>query len=165
MTTPRGRGRPFKGTHGAPLTPLGVAVVAALQARKDAMAEGPRNQADLARVVGICPAMMVRVLNGLRPMAPPVMAAIIVALPEVQAPPLAPVAAVPHGPSESEIEAVLSKFDDHTRALALHGRALVAAGKKPRTNRQHECLDVWGAVCEALESNKKPPPSNTQETP
>lgn len=84
MTTPEKRpGRPAKGSAPRTLTPFGAAVVAALDARRAALQDGPRTLAELARVVGAKPPNLQRGLDG-RGLPATMEAAIRAALPEVQ---------------------------------------------------------------------------------
>lgn len=76
-------GRPPKGSAPHPLTPFGVAVVAALDARRAALQDGPRTLAELARVIGAKPPNLQRGLDG-RCLPATMEAAIRAALPEVQ---------------------------------------------------------------------------------
>lgn len=86
MTIPEKRpGRPAKGSAPLTLTPFGAAVVAALDARRAALQDGPRTLAELARVVGAKPPNLQRGLDG-RGLPATMEAAIRAALPEV--PPL-----------------------------------------------------------------------------
>ena len=82
----RAVGRPAKGSAPRTLTPFGAAVVAALDARRAALREGPRTLAELARVVGVHPPNLQRALDG-RSMPEKMQAAILAALPEVNPPP------------------------------------------------------------------------------
>lgn len=59
-------------------------IAAALDARRDAMSPGPRNMADLARLLGMRPSTLHLQLAGRRPMPAEVAAAIRRALPEIQ---------------------------------------------------------------------------------
>ena len=59
-------------------------IAAALNARRDAMSPGPRNMADLARVLGMRPSTLHLQLTGQRPMPAETAAAIRRALPEIQ---------------------------------------------------------------------------------
>ena len=59
-------------------------VKAALAARRKAQAQGPRNMADLAGVLGVRPSTLHLQLNGRRPMPAETAAAIRRALPEIQ---------------------------------------------------------------------------------
>lgn len=87
MTTPEKRpGRPAKGIAPRTLTPFGAAVVAALDARRAGLHEGPRTLAELARVVGAKPPNLQRGLDG-RGLPATMEAAIRAALPEVNPPP------------------------------------------------------------------------------
>ena len=84
MTTPKKRpGRPANGSAPRTLTPFGAAVVAALDARRAALQDGPRTLAELARVVGAKPPNLQRGLDG-RGLPATMEAAIRAALPEVQ---------------------------------------------------------------------------------
>ncbi len=84
MTTPEKRpGRPAKGSAPLTLTPFGAAVVAALDARRAGLQDGPRTLAELARVVGAKPPNLQRGLDG-RGLPATMEAAIRAALPEVQ---------------------------------------------------------------------------------
>lgn len=56
----------------------------ALTARRDAMCDGPRNMADLARVIGVRASTLHLQLTGRRPMPAETAAAIRRALPEIQ---------------------------------------------------------------------------------
>lgn len=58
-------------------------VNAALSARRDAMSPGPRNMADLARVIGVRASTLHLQLTGRRPMSAETAAAIRRALPEI----------------------------------------------------------------------------------
>lgn len=78
-------GRPPKGSAPHPLTPFGAAVVAALDARRAALQDGPRTLAELARVVGAKPPNLQRGLDG-RCLPATMEAAIRAALPELQSP-------------------------------------------------------------------------------
>lgn len=80
MTRP---GRPPKDAPARPLTPFGAAVVAALDARRAGLRDGPRTLAELARVVGAKPPNLQRGLDG-RGLPATMDAAIRAALPEVQ---------------------------------------------------------------------------------
>ena len=84
MTTRR-PGRPRKGEP-ATLTPFGAAVVAALDARKAALQDGPRTLAELARVIGAKAPNLQRGLDG-RCLPATMEAAIREALPEIGPPP------------------------------------------------------------------------------
>ena len=57
---------------------------AALAARRKAQAQGPRNMADLARIIGVLRSTLHLQLTGLRPMPAETAAAIRRALPEIQ---------------------------------------------------------------------------------
>lgn len=59
-------------------------ISAALNARRDAMSPGPRNMADLARVIGVRPSTLHLQLTGRRPMPAETAAAVRRALPEIQ---------------------------------------------------------------------------------
>lgn len=59
-------------------------ISAALNARRDAMSPGPRNMADLARLLGMRPSTLHLQLTGRRPMPAGTAAAIRRALPEIQ---------------------------------------------------------------------------------
>ena len=59
-------------------------ITSALDARRDAMRDGPRNMADLARVIGIRASTLHLQLTGRRPMPAETAAAIRCALPEIQ---------------------------------------------------------------------------------
>ncbi len=84
MTAPEKRpGRPAKGSAPLTLTPFGAAVVAALDARRAGLQDGPRTLAELARVVGAKPPNLQRGLDG-RGLPATMEAAIRAALPEVQ---------------------------------------------------------------------------------
>lgn len=76
-------GRPAKGSAPRTLTPFGAAVVAALDARSAALQDGPRNMADLARLLGMRPSTLHLQLTGRRPMPAETAAAIARALPEI----------------------------------------------------------------------------------
>ena len=58
-------------------------IAAALSARRDAMSPGPRNMADLARMLGMRPSTLHLQLTGRRPMPAETAAAIRRALPEI----------------------------------------------------------------------------------
>ena len=58
-------------------------ISAALNARRDAMRDGPRNMADLARVIGVRASTLHLQLTGRRPMPAETAAAIRRALPEI----------------------------------------------------------------------------------
>lgn len=84
MTTPEKRpGRPAKGSAPRTLTPFCAAVVAALDARRAGLHDGPRSVADLATTIGVRASTMHVQLTGRRPMPVDVAAAIRRALPEV----------------------------------------------------------------------------------
>ena len=84
MTTPKKRPvRPANGSAPRTLTPFGAAVVAALDARRDAMAPGPRNMADLARAICVRASTLHVQITGRRPMPAETAAAIRRALPEI----------------------------------------------------------------------------------
>ena len=84
MTTSEKRPRrPAKGSAPRTLTPFGVAVVAALDARRAGLHDGPRSVADLATVIGVRASTLHLQLTGRRPMPANVAAAIRRALPEV----------------------------------------------------------------------------------
>lgn len=84
MTPPEKRtGRPAKGNAPRTLTPFGAAAVAALDARRDAMRDGPRNMADLARLLSVRRSTLHLQLTGRRPMPAATTAAIRRALPEI----------------------------------------------------------------------------------
>lgn len=84
MTTPEKRpGRPAKGSAPRTLTPFGAAVVAALDARREALAQGPRTLAELARVVDVDKMTLQRALDGQRRMLPALEAGIRAAVPEL----------------------------------------------------------------------------------
>jgi len=86
-TTPEKRpGRPAKGSAPRTLTPFGVAVVAALDARRAGLREGPRTLAGLGRGPGAKPPNLQRGLDG-RGLPAAMEAAIRAALPEVNPPP------------------------------------------------------------------------------
>lgn len=76
-------GRPPKGAPPRTLTPFGAAVVAALDARRDALAPGPRSLAELARVCECSGPLLVQVLGGARTLTPRVEQAVRAALPEL----------------------------------------------------------------------------------
>ena len=82
-STEKRPGRPAKGSAPRTLTPFGAAAVAALDARRDAMSPGPRNMADLARVLGVRPSTLHLQLTGRRPMPAETAASIRRALPEI----------------------------------------------------------------------------------
>jgi hypothetical protein len=81
MTAPIGR--PKRGTT-PPMSPFGEQVAAALRARLESMAHGPRTLADLARAIGIRPDSMRHGLSGARQIPPATEALIRAALPELQ---------------------------------------------------------------------------------
>lgn len=70
-------GRPRKNNAS---TEFGDLVAAALAANAKSMAGGPRSQSDLARVIGVDPAILSKRLMGLRPMTDEFRAAIIATL-------------------------------------------------------------------------------------
>jgi len=76
-------GRPPRGAAPRTLTPFGSAVVAALGARRDALAEGPRTLAELARVLNVDKMTLQRALDGQRRMRPALEAGIRAAMPEL----------------------------------------------------------------------------------
>lgn len=59
-------------------------IAAALAARRDVMSPGPRNMADLARMLGMRPSTLHLQLTGRRPMPAETAAAIARALPEIR---------------------------------------------------------------------------------
>lgn len=79
-------GRPAKGAAPVTLTPFGAAVVAALDARRAALQDGPRTLAELARVIGAHKPNLQRGLDG-RCLPATMEAAIREALPELGPPP------------------------------------------------------------------------------
>ena len=84
MATPEKRpGRPTKGSPPRTLTPFGAAVVAALDARREALAQGPRTLAELARVLEVDKMTLQRALDGQRRMLPALEAGIRAAVPEL----------------------------------------------------------------------------------
>ena len=84
MTTPEKRpGRPAKGSAPRTLTPFGAAVVAALDARKDRLRDGPRTLSELARVCGYAQPTLHKAVTGERPFPAKLEAAIRAALPEL----------------------------------------------------------------------------------
>jgi len=83
MTTSR-PGRPTKNAVTLTLTPFGAAVVAAIDARRAGLREGPRSMSDLARILGILRSTLHLQLSGWRPMPAEVLAAIRRELPEIQ---------------------------------------------------------------------------------
>jgi len=66
------------------MTVLATAITSALNARREAMSDGPRSVADLARIVGVRASTLHLQLTGRRPMPADVAAAIRRALPEIQ---------------------------------------------------------------------------------
>ena len=66
------------------MTVLAPAITAALNARREAMAPGPRSLSDLASVIGVRLSTLHLQLNGRRPMPAETVAAIRRALPEIQ---------------------------------------------------------------------------------
>ena len=83
-TTEKRPGRPANGKAPRTLTPFGATINAALTARRDAMRDGPRSMADLARVIGVRASTLHLQLTGRRPMPAETAAAIRRALPEIQ---------------------------------------------------------------------------------
>lgn len=66
------------------MTDIATAITSALNARREAMAPGPRSVADLARIVGLRASTLHLQLTGRRPMPAEVAAAMRRALPEIQ---------------------------------------------------------------------------------
>lgn len=84
MRSPEKRpGRPPKDAPPRALTPFGAAVVAALDARREALAQGPRTLAELARVLDVDKMTLQRALDGQRRMLPALEAGIQAAVPEL----------------------------------------------------------------------------------
>lgn len=79
----RAVGRPAKGSKPRTLTPFGAAVVAALDARKAALREGPRTVADLCAMANLDPGAVRNALSGRRSLPAATEAAIRAALPEL----------------------------------------------------------------------------------
>lgn len=84
MTTLAKRpGRPAKGSVPRILTPFGAAIVAALDARRQALRDGPRTLSDLARACGYAQPTLHKAVTGARPFPARLEAAIRAALPEL----------------------------------------------------------------------------------
>jgi len=66
------------------MTDIATATAAALAARREAMAPGPRSMTDLARIVGLRASTLHLQLTGQRPMPAETAAAIRRALPELE---------------------------------------------------------------------------------
>ena len=82
-STEKRPGRPAKGSAPRALTPFGATIAAAMDARQEAMREGPRSVSDLAQVLGMRRSTLHLQLTGRRPMPAETAAAIGRALPEI----------------------------------------------------------------------------------